>query len=676
MMLCIALLLMLVVLSTHSIAATPAWSEFDPGQVKIAFDMSERGLVLTEISSNEGKDFLAKPTGLLWRLALVTDDGSINEIDSTNAALTGAESTVAQGKFTWQTKDNTEVTVSIRSPEGSPLSYWSIKAKLPDGWKVSRCDFPILPTLSKETSRKMAASFGWGVEYELNPGMGYEATYPSMISAMQFVAFYDKQEALYVGTHDPKANFKVYSVKTDEDGTSYTCQNWPGLADKSGGEYKLPYEAVIGVVNGRWYGAAQVYREWALTTPWGKGGPVSKRPIPQWLKDTDLWLRVEFGYEGIAEICKSARKYFDVPTSLHWYKWHEIPYDTLYPDYFPTRPGFAEGVKELQEQGFHVMPYINGRIVDPNSKGWNEEGLSKSAARKENGEPYTEVYGSQVPLNSMCPSSTTWHDKVSYLVERLTHECGVDGVYIDQIGCAWAYRCYDKNHDHLPGGGSFWVDGYRALLDKARKKLPAGRMFTTEENIECFIDQFDALLLVNTPCESWLNVIPLFPAVYSGRTINFGFQYIGKEDIERSTPFRVKMAKEFIYGAQIGWVLAESLMKPEAEKERDFVRNLARCRGGAHKYLLEGRLLGLIDVVGDNPRVKFTAPKPFGGEYTLDVPVVFASAWEAEDGSIAVVLANIADEAHSVEFTYKDHKSRKVTVPARNGVVVEIKSKG
>ena len=395
MMLCIVLILLFVLLSTCSLAGTPAWHEFDPGQIKIEFEFEkpEQGLVLKEISSREGKDFLAKPTELLWRLALVSDDGSVEEVASTDATVTSVNVTSSQGTFTWLTKNDTQVTVSVRSPEGSPLSYWSIKAKLSDGWKVSRCDFPILPTISKETSRAMAASFGWGVEYELNPGMSYEATYPSMISAMQFVAFYDKQEALYVGTHDPKANFKVYSVKTDEEGTSFTCQNWPGLAKKSGGEYKLPYEAVIGIVNGRWYGAAQVYREWALTAPWGKAGPVSKRPIPQWLKDNDLWLRVEFGYEGIADFCKSARKYFDVPTTLHWYKWHEIPYDTLYPDYFPTRPGFAEGVKELQDLGFHIMPYINGRIVDPNSKGWNEEGLSKSAARKENGDLYIEVYG-------------------------------------------------------------------------------------------------------------------------------------------------------------------------------------------------------------------------------------------------------------------------------------------
>ncbi len=673
MTLCIVLVLVLTIFCSAAFADTPAEGKLNTGKLQVSFDCSKEKALLSTISMPDGQNFIAQPTDLLWRVVLVADDGSLKEIASTDAEFVSAKSGADKLVLTWRA-DQMEVAASIRAPKNSSVSYWSLNVKLPNDYKMRRCDFPILPTISNELGKKLAAPICWGIEYNMTPGMTYHSTYPSLTAAMQFQAFYGDRDALYLGTHDSKANHKVYLTTAYENFVSYACENWPGQAEKGGGEYKLPYEAAVGVVNGGWYEAAQLYREWALTAPWSKAGKISERPIPQWLKDTDMWLRVEFGYEGIADVCKQAREYFDVPTSLHWYKWHEIPYDTLYPDYFPTRPGFAEGVKELQSMGFHVMPYINGRIVDPNSKGWNEEGLSKAAARNENGEPYTEVYGSQVPLNAMCPYTAGWQDKVAYLTHRLTHECGVNGVYIDQIGCGHAYLCYDKNHGHPLGGGTYWVDGYRKLLDKARAKLPRDRMFTTEENIECFIDKFDALLVVNTPCNSYSNVIPLFPAVYSGRAITFGFQYIGKDDIAASTPFRAKMAREFIFGAQMGWVLAIQLMKPEAEKEREFVRNLARCRGKAHKYLLEGRLLGLVDVKGDNPRVKFTADHPFGGEYTLDLPSVFGSAWEAEDGSIAVALSNMTDEPHRVEFiTAGMDRPERVTVLARDGAVVEVK---
>lgn len=666
------LLVLLVLLVATSVEAGPMGVYTIKGDgLTIRFDTTDGDLSLTEINGADGRNWIAKPGKALWKVAWVGPDGKTQEISSDEAELIGAAQSKKGLQFAWEVcvdTEDREVVIEVEARKGKPLSDWRLTAEAPPGWKVARVDFPIIPDVCDKVATKMAAPLGWGVEYDVKPGMGYEATYPSMSAAMQFLAFYGTGSALYVGTHDPKANHKVYSAHADEKGLTYKCGNWPGLPEKSGETYELPYEAVIGVVDGGYYEAAQVYRDWALTAPWSKAGKVSERPIPQWLKDNDLWLRVEFGYEGISDVCKRAREYFkDINTSLHWYKWHEIPYDTLYPDYFPTRPGFAEGVKDLQQQGFHVMPYINGRIVDPNSKGWNEEGLSKSAARNEKGEPYTEVYGSKVPLNSMCPYTTAWQDKVTGLVDRLIGECGVDSVYIDQIGCAWAYRCYDKSHGHPLGGGHFWVDGYRKLLDKVRAKLPKDTMITTEENIECFIDQFDALLLVNTPCSTDRKVIPLFPAVYSGRTITFGFQYIIPADFEDGMPFRAKMAQEFIYGAQVGWVLAEQLMKPECAKEADFVRNLAKCHSHARKFLVEGRFLGLVDVTGDNPKIKLTTAAPFGGEYSLDTPSVIASAWEAEDGSIGVALANMSDGEHKVSFSFRG-KEHQVTVPARDGV--------
>ena len=358
------------------------------------------------------------------------------------------------------------------------------------------------------------------------------------------------------------------------------------------------------------------------------------------------------------ELCKKASAYFGVPIGLHWYNWHEIPFDTLYPDYFPAKPSFAEGVKALQSAGMHVMPYINGRLADPKSKFWAGEpvvgGVSdadagKSAAKQEDGKFYTEVYGSKVPLNVMCPYTKQWQGKIGSLVDRLVSECGVSGVYIDQIGAAGAARCFDPSHGHPIGGGHMWVDGYRKMLDSIRKKLPKEAMLTTEEDAECWIDQLDALLLVNTPT-SGPRPIPLFPAVYSGRTITFGFQYIAGDDISRSLPWRAKMARAFVWGSQLGWVGADRIMAPEAAKEAEFLRNLARARRFGHQFVVTGRFLGMIDVRGDNPHLAGEASGSFGGTYSLDLPAVLASAWLAEDGTLGILLANMSDEPRKVEF--------------------------
>ena len=687
---------------------TPLGTEmilFTSGKLNLGFEITNGKLAFTELSDEKGANWLTGKVepAALWQMAFAGPDGATKEITSADVDVTGANFGQDDVRFTWKAPldgKSATIMVIIRAELDDPLSRWSLQARLPDGWKVTRADFPIIPNVKPRRNLKFAAPAGWGLEYDVKPGVGYQGIYPSCTAAMQFMAFYTGGKGVYIGAHDAQANHKVLNMHVQSGGAGAFFTNWPAIPEKSGGTYKLPYEAVVGVFTGDYYDAAGIYREFTFRTPWGKAGPVSKRPIPQWLKDTDLWLRPHYDPEKNVPVLKEALKYFDVPTSLHWYQWHKIPYDTLYPEYFPPLDGFADAVKELQDLGAHVMPYINGRLCDPNSKTWIEEQGSKSAARQENGEPYTEVYGSKVPLNAMCPYTAQWQNKISGLVERMTGELGVHGVYIDQIGAAYAVRCFDASHGHPIGGGHFWVDGYRKMLNDVRSKLPKGRMITTEENAECWIDQFDALLLVNT--STGANIIPLFPAVYSGRTITFGFLYFPKDDLEKSLPFRAKMARCFLWGAQLGWIEPEKMMDPANAKEAEFLRNLARCRRFGHKYLEYGRFEGLLDVRGDNPRMTGEASGSFGGTYHIDMPSVTGSSWLAEDGTLGVALANMSDEPREVEvrlpldkvgivaskgFTLETFgpegsvskmpsKSslQKITVPARSGLILVIQA--
>lgn len=679
----------------------------DSGRLRLEFDTGER-LVLKSLAGREEWLAASGEQHSLWRLAFAGPSGEARETGSADVRLARSEEGEERIEFAWEVPLGDAaavVTMAVRCEKGRALSYWSLRAELPQGWAAARVNFPILPGIGLKDGLKLAAPAGWGLEYDMTPGTSYSGSYPSCLAAMQFVALYRSGQGLYIGAHDPAANHKVLQVSAGEADAQFTCVNWPAreprmrlLPSALGEAYELPYEAAVGVFEGDHCDAARIYREFAFTAPWSGGGPVSGRPIPRWLKDIDLWLRIKPEMDPITdpEFYIDAARWFGVPVAVHWYKWHQIPYDTLYPEYFPANPGFTEGVRRMQEAGIRVMPYINGRLCDPNSRTWNEEGGHLSAARQENGEPYTEVYGSKVPLNVMCPQTAQWRQKIAGLVERLTGECGVDGVYIDQIGAAAAMCCFDPNHGHAPGGGSMWVEGYRRLLEGVRSRLPQGRIITTEENAECWIDQFDALLLVNTPtCEA--QPIPLFPAVYSGRALAFGFQYITSEDLKRSLPWRVKMARAFVWGSQLGWVTAGLLMAPEAAREAEFLRSLAQCRRHTHGYVVCGQFLGALEVRGENPRLTGEGTGAFGGTYRIDLPAVLGSAWRAEDGRIGLLLANMSDGERRVEvtapvddgeaFTVDEFwpkglvssrrggsRNLRVTVPARSGVLVELRA--
>ncbi len=605
--------------------------------------------------------WIAESGGPVWRITFRGPDGKDRELASTDAG--------APDGFSWTVKlgeSTAVVALSVRAD--GPLSYWSLKVELPDGWVVRRAEGPILSGLAYRPNLKYGATVGWGVQYDVKPGMDITGVYPSCRAVMPFMVFYEGGEGLYIGAHDAEAHHKDLNVKGEEGNWCTSITHWPAIPDKTGGVYELPYEVAIGTYKGDYYDGAQLYRPFALTTPWTKAGPLSKRPTPKWLLDADLWLKPgetlwtddeEASRKSMMQCvdwCRKAKEFFQVPIALHWYRWHVIPYDTLYPEYFPAKPGFKEGVRAVQEMGLPVMPYINGRLCDPESATWKEKGGSEWAARQENGEPYTEVYGSKVPLNVMCPSAPQWQDTIANLVGRLTDEIGVNGVYIDQIAAAKGELCFNRNHPHLPGGGNFWWKSYRELLTKCRSKLKKDGMLTSEENAECWMDLLDGLLIVNTPTNEG-PTIPLFPAVYAGWSVPFGFQYMPGS--EKGGPaFRTKMGRCFLYGSQLGWVDASRVMSIETEEDREFVRAVAKCRSRAHLWLLFGRFLGMRTPEGDYPRITGEGAGSFGGTYRIDLPSVMASEWESEDGTRAIAVANMDDSAHTVRLKAPSAKGK------------------
>jgi len=629
----------------------------DSGSVRIEFQVVDKRLVIASLEDKQGREWLGQwpQNASFWLLAVRGPESATVELRSADLAPTvlPQDSQASRGsslRFAWEAALGGKaglISLTVRSDPQTGLVLWSLDARLPEGWHVVRAEPLILPNLKIEAGLKMAAPVGWGLEYDVKPGMGYSGNYPSLVASSSFLGFYRERHGLYLGVHDPDGHHKHLGVKTDQTAARVTITHWPTEADSQGGHYAPAFACAIGGFKGDYLGAAAFYRAFVVRTPWGRGMTAGPYTPPEWLKDIDLWLMPEPEPLKNVEACKRAGEFFGVPIALHWYRWHEIPFDTLYPEYFPAKEHFKEGVRALQEAGFRVMPYINGRLCDPKSKTWTEEHADQSAARKEDGSFYTEIYGSKVPLNVMCPATKQWRDKVAGIVDRLFNEYGVDGVYIDQITAAAAMRCHATDHGHSPGGGTFWVNSYRTLLDDIRKKMPPGRILTSEENAECWNDQFDALLMVNTPADSNRRIVPLMPAVYADRVITFGFQYIVAGDIQNSLPFRAKMARAFIWGAQLGWVRVEAIMADDAKREAEFLRDLARCRRHGHEFFVGGEFLGELEVTGDNPPLKVEGGTISPNRYAVNLPAVLATAWRNQ-ARAGVVAVNMSDQERLV----------------------------
>jgi len=638
------------------------------GGMSVEFSTADGKAALSSLRDKGDTEWASPFSGKasLWRLALRGPDSATAELVGGDVPVTGVDATEHSLRLTWKAAlggGEALVSLVIVGDKTEQLSYWSFQAGLPEGWIVDRADWPVLANVRTQPDLKMAAPFGWGLEYDVQAGMSYEGTYPSLVTSMPFVAFYGHGKGLYVGAHDKQGHHKYLAVKAREDGAGVTFTHWPAEVDTANGRYAPEFHVVVGVFDGDYWNAAQIYRAFCCETRWGRADNLrlsnSDSPVPAWLKNIELWLMPGARPLDNVESCRRAGEFFGVPIALHWYNWHEIPFDTLYPEYFPAKPNFRDGVKALQDAGFRVMPYINGRLCDPKSKTWTQEDGDKAAARQDKGEPYTEVYGSKVPLKVMCPATSQWRDKVAGIVDRLINEFGVDGVYIDQINAAHAVRCFNSEHGHSSGGGTFWTDGYRTMLDKIRSKLPKDRILTTEENAECWNDQFDALLMANTPASAGRRIIPLMPAVYGGRIITFGFQYMAGDDIARSLPFRAKMARAFLWGAQLGWIGVDAVMAEGARVEAEFLRNLVLARRQGHEFLLTGKFLGEAVVSGDNPELTGEGTGG-GGKYPIVLPAVMATAWLAMDRTVGLAVVNLSDQPRTVEVIVPWYRLREL----------------
>ncbi|MCX7962971.1 MAG: DUF6259 domain-containing protein [Candidatus Sumerlaea chitinivorans] len=586
----------------------------------------------------------------IWRLRLVGPDGTTPEYSPLRSQLVSVsredEPDELVLKLVWHlpiTKKHTgEVSVWIRMRREGQEARWRLRASVPNGWEMLSVDFPVFESipLDSHTSR-VAVPAGWGLEYDLVPGFEYEGKYPSCTATMQFLAFYGSDSCFYVATHDTNGWMKTWRVRAGRQRASLSVSYPLPLGSTT---FETPFDVVTALCDGGYEAAAEYYRtQFSYAAVWGSPQPISTR-IPDWFLNNDLWLRPVGRPAEILASTKKALRYFSpLPTACHWYRWHQIPYDTHYPDYFPAHDDFGEAVRNLHELGTHVMPYINGRLWDPEAESWLRDGGPETAARSLEGACYTEVYGSRVPNNVACPATETWQRKMCDVIQRLVSELGVHGVYIDQVAAAPAVPCYAANHPHPRGGGEFWVRGYRDMLQRIRKVIPRDVALTTEENAECWIDLFDGHLVVNTPTDEG-SPIPLFPLVYSDRAVTFGFQYFPPPEPAGSLAFRVKIARAFLFGAQLGWIEPQRILAPEARHEAEMLRTLGQWRGQVRQFFTEGRMLGLLELECDDPPLQCKAAGSFGGTYDLRVAPLLASAWLAPAGEIGLFAVNVSEE--------------------------------
>jgi hypothetical protein len=625
------------------------WPEItlEGAHLHIGFDASSGGLSLLE-GNPDGRSFIAREERNYpcWELKLRSTDGSeesVSSIRGSEHVIHGGADTIIvewKGVSVKDEKDVLDVRVDCTLDGRSDTALLSISVDNRSTkyglWEVH---FPIIANLGSPNDCDIAIGRGtWGMLYK-NPKERIEGEYPSGNMPIQMMLIQRGDEGLYLAAHDPNAMYKRFACELGKEFRVITRAADMGVP---GNDWQAPYPFAVGVYRGSWMEGCKHYRAWAIeNAPWTKKGPLAKRTdVPEHMKNMTAWLLANGTAGEVVPVVRQFAERVGAPVGVHWYNWHEIPFDVHYPDYFPTKPGFAEGVKELTAAGVTVMPYINSRLWDTSNEDF--AAAKPGATKDEVGNVNIEEYGSGAKLAVMCPTQAIWQNKIAEIIHRLGDECGVNAVYLDQIGAAPPRVCFDTAHQHTLGSGDWWVGGYRNLLTPIKQWCVAPERtigLTTENNAEPYMDNVDAHLIWTPRSDS---DIPMNTAIYSGYTTYFASnRAFDFGDVS----YCVCQARDFTWGAQLGWD-GPGILQPDHEAKLTFVARLSQLRSKALDYVVYGELLDVLTSESPNPDLngKWNTPS---GDAPVTLKAVHAALWRSVNGDAGILVANADTEAHT-----------------------------
>ncbi len=493
--------------------------------------------------------------------------------------------------------------------------------------------------------------------------------YPSSACQSQFITYYNDstQEALYICTRDEKRNQKIFYNHQGNIHIPYARCEISLLPSLKKTTYWIsPYKTEIKCFNGNWYEASKFYRDW-VTTSTSYCQPNKSKKL-NWIFKTHLWFQLQipndttfnFRNTDFLNLITKYSDYCETNSAIHLYNWQKYPHDSKYPNYFPARKGFKEFLTKMDSQNIKVIPYINGRIADI-------EIVETEPGYKDNMCLYdiknkfiykTRTYHSN-KFVTMCPSTEFWQEKIFRICKKLLNYQFVNGIYLDQICNNSADKCINPDHGHPPdrhtldnySTGEHWVKGYKEMLSKIENEAIKNRdiALMSEDAAEPWNHLIDAFVMFNSRSTHTLGsyrMVPMYSAIYSGYTIPIGLQYIGMAPDKWLPAMLSKLARSFVWGAQLG------RLRPERMQDNiillDYLKKLAQNREQVSNYLNFGEMKRNPEITPTPGEIIVKEKTTFDGKpIIIKFPLqpIQTALWVLNTDSAAILITNFTEQA-------------------------------
>ena len=135
----------------------------DSGKLRLVFEVANGKLLFRELSAAGGENWLTAPAEdlLLWSLTFEGPDGASKRFKSCDLKLSEFKEHGEGVEFLWKYALGdgvAKVVMSIRVKKDDPLSRWTLKAEVPQGWNVVRSDFPRIPNIKLKQGKHFIPS--------------------------------------------------------------------------------------------------------------------------------------------------------------------------------------------------------------------------------------------------------------------------------------------------------------------------------------------------------------------------------------------------------------------------------------------------------------------------------------------------------------------------------------
>lgn len=643
-----------------------------------------------------------------WNLAnAMTNSGGLWELDFALPALgvlrpasarafevaPSGESTTR--RFTWSQfgiaqAPELRVEVTVRLDTNQTLSRWQMAVRNTAGLSPKTLKFPRLLEVLVQPNERLAVPVWLGQQAE-NPRAllsgengapkRFEWRYPGHLALQCLALTSEGGTGLYLACDDSAGQLKDFAVFGSAGGGMNFEVNHRLEADAAArSEFVLPYSMVLGSFQGDWFNAAMLYRPWATNQPWAKESRLARGSTPAWVTNTALWVWNRGSSSNVIDPAVALQKKLGLPVSVFWHWWHGCAYDTGFPEYLPPREGdaaFTAALQRAHEHDVRGIVYMNQRLWGMTTTSWTNESAERFAVKGADGQVRPEVYNTftKQPCASMCMGTEFWRNKYAGLATTAFRQLGVDGIYMDQACSSLA--CFDPQHGHTIGGGTYWMRGFQLLANDIRRRCETrgGPALAGEGCGENWLPYLDVMLALEVSRERYAGAdgwepIPFFHSVYHGYGVFYGnysslthppyddlwpaefapVEPLKLLDRKFSRQFCLEQARAFVWGQQptIANFLPSHLQDRATELE--YALRLAKVRAQATEFLLLGEMLPPPRVEAPTADLEMSRLSIYAGqrggvkEFQKRLPMVWAAAWRSPDRRVAIAVTSISDQ--------------------------------